>query len=63
MATLNLAEKIERRTGFVDRRRYQYNSHIPERRSLYNRRNQQDPQTSNPESDVIPKGSSTENAQ
>lgn len=43
MISINLADKRERRAGF-DRRQYEYNSHIPERRSLEKRRvKQKDP--------------------
>ncbi len=41
MVLLNMGKDKERRTGFNDRRRYQYNDHIPERRAFRNRRNQQ----------------------
>lgn len=41
MISINLAVKRERRTGF-DRRQYEYNSHIPERRLLEKRRVQQE---------------------
>lgn len=37
MKSINLAAKRERRTGF-DRRQYEYNTHIPERRLLEKRR-------------------------
>lgn len=40
MISIYLAAKREKRSGF-DRRQYEYNSHIPERRLLEKRRVQQ----------------------